>query len=160
MDIKYVTNAEMVSATATNSGLFNVAVNCIIPALGNPAGTKAAPVFTVYVYSSDGEAEGTIVGGTSEPVRNVHPAYYPVATKGAECAAVVTNLSWADNNLAQGYEWFAFNTTSGTTKYFVSGILNSSQTQANDPFDSSDAPGIVNGCCWAGDYTVGLNPFA
>ena len=104
-----------------------------------------------------GSVGGTLVGGTSSPVTNVHPAYFPVATKGAECAALVTDLSWADSNLFAGYEYFLVETKNGTTSYFVSGILNSSQTEANDPFER--AKGFAAGCCWSGDYTVGLQPF-
>lgn len=160
MDIKYLTNADMMSAVTTNAGKFNVAANSIIPNLGAAAGSKTAPIFQLYVYQSDGNVPGALVGGTSDPVQNVQPSYFPVATKGAECAAVVTNKSWADNNLMKGYEWLLLQTASGTTKYLVSGILNSSQTQANDPFDSTDSPGVDSACCWDGDYTVGLNPFA
>lgn len=155
-----MSNAETLTALATNSGKFNIAVNSILVNVGAASGSKSAPIFQLYANQQDGDLPGSLVGGTSAPVTNVHPAYFPVATKGSECAATVTNLSWADNNLYAGYEWFAVNTASGTTTYFVSGILNSSQTQANDPFDPADAPGVVSACCWNGDYTVGLQPFA
>ena len=160
MEIQYITNADMVSAMSTNNGKFNVAVNSILVNVGAGTGSKTSPVFQLYANQADGALPGTLVGGTSAPVTNVHPAYFPVATKGAECAAFVTNLSWADNNLYAGYEWFTVQTAQGVTKYFVSGILNSSQTEANDPFDASDSPGVTSACCWNGDYTVGLQPFA
>lgn len=160
MEIHVFTNTEMESALATNAGLFNVAVNNILVNVGAGTSSKSAPIFQLYVNQSDGAVSGGLAGGTSAPITNVHPAYFPVATKGAECAAVVTDLSWADSNLFAGYEYFVLNTKSGTTQYFVSGILNSSQTEANDPFEVKSGRDFVNGCCWSGDYTVGLQPFA
>lgn len=161
MEIKTFDEAAIVaSLTGSNAQKFNVAVNNII--LPEPK------KFSLYVNQQDGATDGALVGGTSSPIVNVHPAYFPVATKGAECAAIVTTLAWADANLFAGYEYFILEdkrdgTGKGAVAYFVSGILNSSQTQANDPFDpSKGGTGIVagEGCCWAGDYTVGLNPFA
>ena len=160
MEIHSFGNAALETALQTNAGLFNVAANSILVNVGAGQGSKTAPIFQLYVNQSDGAVGGDLVGGTSSPITNVHPAYFPVATKGAECAAVVTDLSWADNNLFAGYEYFTLNVKSGTTQYFVSGILNSSQTEANDPFNASDAPGIVKAANWSGDYSVGLQPFA
>lgn len=159
MEIRYITNAEMQSAMSTNNGKFNIAVNSILVNVGAAAGSKASPIFQLYGNQQDGALPGALVGGTSAPVTNVHPAYFPVATKGAECAAYVDDLSWADNNLYAGYEYFVVTAGSGRVTYFVSGILNSSQTEANDPFASSQ-PGSPVACCWNGDYTVGLQPFA
>jgi hypothetical protein len=159
MEIRTLTNTEMQAALGTNSGKFNIAANSILVNVGYGSGTKAAPLFQLYCTQQDGVLPGSLSGGTSSPVLNVHPAYFPVATKGAECAAYVDDLSWADNNLFAGYEYFVVTSGSGRTTYFVSGILNSSQTEANDPFASTQV-GSPNACCWAGDYTVGLQPFA
>jgi len=95
-----------------------------------------------------------VVGGTNAPVVDVKPQYFPVATKGSECAALVSTLSWADSNLTN-YDFLQLDAST----YFVTGVLNSSQTQANDPFNSTDAPGILSGCCWLSDYKSGVNPF-
>jgi hypothetical protein len=143
-----MTHAQANTACATNSGLFNLAVNSIIP-----NGTD----FIYYEYQSDdqGIKNLTALAGDSIPVANVQPSFFPVATRGAECGAHVTDLSWADNNLLAGYEYIQI-TISGVTKYFVTGILNSSQTQANDPFTKSE---VVKAACWAGEFTIGLNPF-
>ena len=96
--------------------------------------------------------DGVLVAGTSDPVDSINPSFYPVATKDSECAALVTSLSWADRNLRAGYEWC--NTWDGTKKiYFVSGILNSSQTDANDPFTQST---VQEAACWDMDYEQGV----
>ena len=95
-------------------------------------------------------------GGTSNPATNVQPEFYPVATKGAEAGCIVNTLSWADKNLESGYEWVQL--SSGT--YFVSGVMNSSQTLANDPFDSTKGgAGIIQSANWNGLYSQGVNPF-
>lgn len=161
MEIKQFTSAELATEVGDNAGKFNIAVNQIIVADYKNASAK----HNVYVNQQDSPVGGTLAGGTSAPITNVHPAYFPVATKGAECAALVTNLSWADSNLYAGYEYFILSDTgTGAARrvtYFVSGILNSTQTEANDPFGTQGAAiGFQSGCCWSGDYTVGLNPFA
>jgi hypothetical protein len=116
---------------------------------------------TAYVLldeTADGNIKftGTSVAGTSSPARNVQPDFYPVATKGAEAGCIVSTLSWADLNLEEGYEWVQL----GTSVYFVSGVMNSSQTLANDPFDSTKGgAGIVHSANWNGTYSQGVNPF-
>lgn len=106
--------------------------------------------------------ETSKVAGTSVPAENVQPSFYPVATAGAECAAIVTSLTWADKNLLEGYEWVGVVYTSGrATKYLVSGVLNSTQTLSNDPFGTQGASdGFVEGACWKGLYSPGQNPYA
>lgn len=95
-----------------------------------------------------------VFGGTSVPVVQVQPSYYPKAVKGAECAAQVLTLDWANENLEAGYQWLKTN-----GGYFVAGVLNSTQTDANDPFQSPDLiPGNV--ACWKESYNVTYNPFA
>lgn len=95
----------------------------------------------------------SIFGGTSVPAQVVQPAYYPKAVKGSECAAQVLTLDWANENLEAGYQWLKTN-----GGYFVSGVLNSTQTDANDPFSSADiVPGNV--ACWKEPYGVTYNPF-
>lgn len=105
-----------------------------------------------------------VIAGTSVPAEVVQPAFYPVATRGAECGAIVASLTWADKNLAKGYEFVAVVFTSGrATKWFVSGVLNSTQTDANDPFGTEgQSDGLVSGqgSCWAGPYMPGQNPYA
>lgn len=106
----------------------------------------------------------TQIAGTSEPAEAVQPAFYPVATKFAECAAIVSDMQWADKNLNKGYEFMTLavdaTTRLGVT-FFVSGVLNSTQTQANDPFGSEGvAQGLTTGACWAGAYSPGQNPYA
>lgn len=89
---------------------------------------------------------GLVLGGDSKPVVEIQPSYYPKAIMGAECGAIVTDLSWADSNLYDGYQFFP--TARG---YFVAGVLNSSQTDANDPFASSLI--LLNQvACWREDY--------
>jgi len=113
------------------------------------------------LHYSDQQAEGqTIqsgsgVGGNSFAVVQVAPSYFPVATIRAECGAIVTDLAWADLNLVKGYEFAKLNAT-GT--YFVSGILNSSQTLANDPFNSTTYPTLVSAACWNSSFQSS-NPF-
>jgi hypothetical protein len=91
-------------------------------------------------------AAGTTVAGTSVPAVELNPSFYPVATKGAECAGIVTSLSWADANLSQGYEFAEVTTVSGTPRFFVSGVLNSSQTLSNDPFTKAEIVGTAVSC--------------
>lgn len=96
------------------------------------------------------------IGGNNVPVRQVAPSFFPVATYGSECSAVVDSLSWADLNLEKGYEVAILS----ATKWFVSGVLNSTQTQANDPFGSQgEGQGFITGACWSGTYQSQMNPF-
>ncbi len=93
------------------------------------------------------------IGGSSIPLVAVEPSYYPKAMAGAECGAVVSTLDWANLNLHKGYQYVV--TKRG---FFVSGVLNSTQTDANDPFTSTD---IVDNqvACWREAYEVTYNPF-
>jgi len=155
MDILISTGTGVATFAATNAGKFTLAVNQLIP-IGLNSSTKIADNWTVYVGMCDGDYSslGNIVAGNNSAVVEVKPKYFPVATKGAECAALVSTLDWADVNLTD-YEYLQLSATS----YFVTGVLNSSQTQANDPFNSSDSPGVTSACCWNGGYVEGLNPF-
>lgn len=87
-----------------------------------------------------------LYGGDSYPIVEVQPSYYPKAIKGSECAALVQSLSWADENLETGYQFIKC----GTADFFVSGVLNSTQTQANDPFTKPD---IISVACWQEAYS-------
>lgn len=114
-------------------------------------------LFQFNIINSD-KAEGQDIltdatMGTSNPTTTHSPTYYPYATFGAECCGIVTSLLWADDNLNTGYEWVKV----ASSKYLVSGVLNSSKTQFNDPFGDLS---FTNGTCWAGRYSVGVNPFA
>jgi len=106
----------------------------------------------------------TILAGTSDDEDVCTPAFYPVATKGAECAAICSSLAWADRNLEQGYEYIylLYSATAGAERYFVSGVLNSTQTLSNDPFGTQGvSQGLISGqaACWNSAYSVGVNPF-
>lgn len=96
---------------------------------------------------------GSLLGGTSEPVKQVQPSYYPKAIQGAECGAQISDLSWADKNLYDGYQFIP--TGRG---FFVSGVLNSTQTDANDPFTAAE---IVAGnvACWDENYEPSIMDF-
>lgn len=87
-----------------------------------------------------------LYGGDSIPVVEVQPSYYPKAIQGAECGALVSSLSWADLNLEAGYQFCR----AGTADFFVSGILNSTQTDANDPFTKTE---IISVGCWEEGYS-------
>lgn len=114
-----------------------------------------ANIFGVFKCEADGQAilDATDYAGSSVPLKVVQPAYYPKAMKGAECGAQISDLSWANENLEKGYQYCA--TGRG---FFVAGVLNSTQTDANDPFDSTD---IIanNAACWKELYEVTFNPF-
>lgn len=118
------------------------------------ADSATTSIMGVFLCEADGQTViGTSVGGSSIPLLTIQPSYYPKAIMGAECGALVTSLDWANENLYKGYQYV--NTGSG---FFVSGVLNSTQTDANDPFTSSD---IVRStiACWKEDYSVTYNPF-
>ena len=155
MDIYNVTMRDL-SASTGDAALFATAVNNVIP-LG--AGAVTDKLILYVTKAPQGLKNfGTLAGGTSNPIKQVQPAFYPFATQGAECAAVVKSLDWADANLEQGYEWIQVN-DSTTKNYFVSGILNSSETDFNNPFETGAALPFLNGTCWEGSYSIGNNPF-
>lgn len=151
----YKTTLRSVGTMTQNDDLYCIAKNQVIP-LGNGTGTTDFAILYVNV-KPDGltQSIGVKIGGTSSPTQSVTPSYFPFATEGAECAAIVSSLSWSDNNLAAGYEYIQLN-VGASIAYFVSGILTSSETDFNDPFT---AAGFTQGCCWEGSYSVGLNPF-
>lgn len=166
MDIILFTATDVKDLAASSAGMFTIATNQFIPSPSSTTKTIATSCWTAYISLKDNEANlatyGLTVGGNNTPVLSVQPKFYPVATRGAECSALVTSLNWADLNLSN-YEYMLVSLTQGGDAiYFVTGVLNSSQTQANDPFGTEgEAQGLVsgNGCCWAGTYTEGLNPF-
>lgn len=154
MDI-YKTTLRTLGSATQNDDLYTIAKNSAIPLGSGSVSTDAAIVYVNVKPDNMTQVIGSKIGGTSSPVKSVTPSYFPFATEGAECAALVTTLSWADNNLASGYEWLQLN-VGASIKYFVSGILTSSETEFNDPFS---ATGFSQGCCWEGAYAVGINPF-
>lgn len=94
----------------------------------------------------------TELGGTGIPESEINAGFYPYATAGAECAAVVTSLDWANKNLAEDYEYVKL-----TGAYFVSGTLVSSESEFNDPF--ATGADFVGGGCWASTHAIGVQPF-
>jgi len=138
--------------TAPNSGdLFSMAKAAWII-----TSSTQAHLYITEKAQSNTKFNGQASGGTGAPALNVQPDFYPVATKGAEAGCIVSTLSWADNNLEEGYEWVFLE----AGKYFVSGVMNSSQTLANDPFDAAKGgDGIIDAACWASTYRSGVNPF-
>lgn len=150
MDIRRILNGSM--ATLTQAGdLFTMAkANWVLDS------TYSYLYMSEIAQNATTVFQGSAVAGTSAPAANVQPDYYPVATKGAEAGCIVSTLSWADKNLEEGYEWVAL----ATGKYFVSGVMNSSQTLANDPFDAAKGgSGIIAPANWDSNYAVGVNPF-
>lgn len=164
MNIYTLGQTSLVSMLSATDGLFTLAVNNVIPSTTSTQTSSSTQItsnqcFTLYEAISSGSKisgyGGVLTGGNNTAVVEVKPHFFPVATAGAECAAQVTDLGWADSNLTD-YEWIALNTQAGI-QYFVTGVLNSSQTQANDPFAKSE---VVRAACWAAGYAEGLNPFA
>lgn len=153
MDIRTLTQAELKAYLEDTGGLFGGSVNTIQIGLGATTNALASAVFTLYETMYDQQCkEGVHLAGDNVAAVNVDPSYFPVATKGAECGALVTKLAWANENLSV-FEYVQLD----TNLYFVTGILNSSQTDANDPFAASP---VSDASCWAGSYVPGLNPFA
>lgn len=170
MDVYLLDSANFASmAGGTSDDMFNLSVNEFTASLDNN-GSKDQASFTYYVSQASNGQFGSAGSGTSytyqcvgssNPVESVAPSYFPVATAGAECAAHIKDLSWADQNLLTGYDWVLYNPSAqaASQRYFVTGILNSSQTQANDPFSTTTYPDVVNAVCWAGNFVSGINPF-
>ena len=164
MNIYNLGQGAMASLVSKNDGLFTLAVNNLIPSTSSTQSssstqTESNAVFTLYEGFTSGasieSSGGVLIAGNNEAVTEVKPQFFPVATMGAECAALVTALGWADENLTN-YE-FVKVVTQGGLRYFVTGVLNSTQTQANDPFTKSE---VVSATCWNANYADGLNPFA
>lgn len=158
MDIYQVTSGDL-AQVKNSADIYAVAVNSAIPMNVN---TKDGLLLYASVLP-EGITTSLFkeIAGTSAAVLSVSPQYYPFATDGAECGALVNNLSWANDNLETGYEYIQLVQRDASKSidavYFVSGILNSSKTDFNDPFDTSK--GVVFAANWAGEYAVGLNPF-
>lgn len=141
MKVYQITN---LGATTTSSGdLFTIAVNTLE--------VNGSDSYALYVSR---QAENTRlltneIAGDNEGVEVLSPEFYPYATEGAECAAFVTDLAWADQNL-QEYEYIK--TDNGSTKsgFIVFGVLNSTKTEFNDPFETGSASLFQKGACWNG----------
>lgn len=150
-----VIDAQTISALTTGADLCTIARSVLKPIGADPTRGTAS-----WVMHIDEECVGQTVtlalpqaAGTSDPAENMNPSFFPVATEGSECAAIVNNKRWADVNLEAGYEWALVPTSGNVAQYFVSGVLNSSQTEANDPFAQSE---IVSAACWVGDFEQGV----
>lgn len=166
-------NFDNMAQNGTNDSMFNLAANEFTASLFYDSSKTDNMQYCVYVSQAANGQFGTAGtptagdytrqgGNNSIPVTSVAPSYFPVATAGSECAACIKDLSWADSNLLTGYDWVLYNpgAAAADRRYFVTGILNSSQTQANDPFSSTTYPDVVKACCWAGAFVSGINPFA
>ncbi len=155
----------------TAADLFFIAKSRIVCApfatLNQPAATDKVSIWYDEVPNGLGATlkGATGIAGTSDTEDIITPAFFPVATKGAECAAICSSLAWADQNLEGGYEFVQvlYSAVAGASRFFVSGVLNSSQTLSNDPFGAQgEAAGLLSGrqaACWSGVYSVGVNPF-
>jgi len=157
MNIIEMTVAQVVTAAGTADGKFGLAVNQLIPSATSTSPSTTNGTFTVYesiVAGSSLTARGLAIAGNNTAVLEVKPSFFPVATKDSECAALVSSLDWADSNLSN-YEYVQV----AASLYFVTGILNSTQTQANDPFAPAQLGQGGSAVCWSGTYTEGLNPF-
>lgn len=150
MKIHPITNI----GTATNADLYTIAVNKLE--------CTGLDSFLLYVTQQDPNATllTSVVGGDNQPIAQVTPEFFPFATAGAECAAVVTSLDWADQNL-NDYEYIKGDAGAAGGRYIVFGTLNSTATEFNDPFEAPTSPddavrqtnGFVSGCCWKGSPT-------
>lgn len=150
-NLSYIAVMKVYSITSlgnspTSADLFTIAVNRME--------VQGSDTFSLYVdIQADAVTSlvtGTVIGGDNEGVKQVTPEFFPYATEGAECAAFVSSLTWADNNLSD-YEYVATDDGSGSTGFLVFGVLNSTKTQFNDPFDTSGQAGrqgFVSGACW------------
>lgn len=137
--------ANLGGGTITAADLFTIAVNTLE--------VNATDDYALYVGL---KAQGFTLGsaplaGDNKGVVEVTPEFFPYATEGAECAAFVTSLTWADNNL-QSYEYVVSDNGSTQTGYLVFGRLNSSKTEFNDPFQK--VGDFKNGACWSGNVTT------
>jgi hypothetical protein len=174
MKVTIISNLQLGGAATpalSSADLYSIAKARFIPnTIANVKQPAATDKHAVYInqYASGSSLFNTLLteapAGTQEEESVDFPGYFPVATKGSECAAVVSSLTWANKNLFPGYEfiWLLFSATPASNRYFVSGVLNSSQTQANDPFGTQgQADGLLAGqaACWASGYTDGLNPW-
>jgi hypothetical protein len=134
------------ASTITSGDLFTIAVNTME--------VNGADSYALYVTLKADSTKNLLsneLGGDNQGIKSITPEFYPYATEGAECAAFVTDLSWADNNL-NDYEYVV--TDNGSTKsgYLVFGVLNSSKTQFNDPFEAKG--GFEKGACWNADVVT------
>lgn len=130
-------------STSPNSGdLYTIAVNRLE--------VNAKNEMSIYVtHEAVTQTQfATAIGGDDIAIKSITPEYFPYANAGAECSAVVTDLSWADNNL-EAYEWLAM-VDGATTKYLVMGVLNSSKTDFNDPFGAVE---VDHATCWKGVHS-------
>jgi hypothetical protein len=159
MEIYFMDPSQILPRGATiNAGdLYQMATANMIPSAKN----------AMTVYLTQRVAGSTLFpssqeyGGNSQPAVGVSPTYFPFATAGSECAALISDLSWAHNNLELGFEYILCDDTAGALSYFVTGVLTSSETEFNDPFEplGTKNGAVVIASCWASSFAPGLNPF-
>lgn len=136
MKVYAITN---LGAASNGAGdLFTIAVNTL-----EVNGSDSYALYAKVVANSQ-RILTTEIAGDNLGVIEVTPEFYPYATKGAECAAFVTDLSWADNNL-NSYEYVKTDNGATLQGWLVFGVLNSTKTEFNDPFGSSL---VQNATCW------------
>lgn len=143
------------SSTINAGDLYQLATANMIPS----SKTSATVYLTQRVSGSTLFASNSEFGGNSQPAVGVSPTYFPFATAGSECAALVKSISWAHNNLELGFEYIQTDDTSGNTCFFVTGVLTSSETEFNNPFDTAASKDVIIASCWASSFAPGLNPF-
>ena len=174
MKVSLISNLQLGGAASpalSSADLYSIAKARYIPnTIANVKQPAATDKYALYInqYASGSSLFNALLtdapAGTQEEESVDFPGYFPVATKGSEAAAICSSLTWANKNLYPGYEfiYLLYSATPGNARYFVSGVLNSSQTQANDPFGAQGiADGLISGqaACWAAPFNEGLNPW-
>ena len=160
MDIITISKSSALTASKTtnlnNSDLCTIAMNNVL--------FNDDDKINLYVTMRAQGASSTITGaqeqgGCGTAVEEFNPGFYPFATAGSQCAALVQSLDWANDNLVNDYEYIRLGSSTSTTGYLVSGTLTSTKTEFNDPFDETAGIGFIKGACWSAAHSIGLNPF-
>lgn len=159
MEIHFLAPKVSLGRTSTiNSGdLYQLATANVIPS----SKTASTVYLTQRVAGSTLFGAADEYGGNSQPAVSVAPVFFPFATAGSEVAALVGSLSWAHNNLELGFEYIQTDDTAATPAFFVTGVLNSSETDFNNPFEALGTKDgqVIKAACWSSSFAPGLNPF-
>ena len=157
MEIQHFSQASSLGTTASvnSADLYMVAVANLIPTdEDNSVIYLSQRVSGATLFSSAVQQ-----GGNSQPAKAVSPPFFPYATAGSECALIIDDLSWAHDNLESGWEYVLTGTKNVDLGFFVTGILNSSKTDFNDPFETGSGFNVFKATCWPSKFAPGLNPF-